>query len=204
VVTELQTAVIKVGLDAVRTVSYSLAVEQIIRSKHMMPFQALSQKIWEHSLAVAAIARILAKRVRMNSEKAFFLGMVHDIGAFYLVFRCVEDAVLASDREQLIELIFQWHDGIGHALLSAMSQPEDILIAVQDHEAATAMSSIGNWTSLVSCSDWLGQRLSDWVPEELRAPNPRTIATTLLNDNEQAEILVQAKEDLASLRAALF
>jgi HD-like signal output (HDOD) protein len=200
---DLSSAIMRVGLDAVRTVSYTLAVEQIIRSKHMMPFQELSSKIWEHSLTVAAVAKILAKRSRMNSEKAFFLGMVHDLGAFYLLFRCSEDTELAADRAQLVELVFQWHDGIGHALLSAMGQPEDVLNAVQDHEASVTINSIGNWIALLSCSDWLGQRLSDWVPEELRAQNPRTIAETLLSPEEQDEILEQAKENLDSLRAAL-
>jgi HD-like signal output (HDOD) protein len=201
---DLHSAIMRVGLDAVRTVSYSLAVEQIIRSKHMMPFQSLSSEIWEHSLAVAAVARILAKRARMNPEKAFFLGMTHDLGAFYLIFRCSEDAEIAANRDQLLELVFQWHDGIGHALLSAMGQPEDILMAVQDHEASTTVNSISNWTSLLACSDWMGQQISDWAPEELRARNPRSIAETALNTEEQAEVLEQARESLDSLRAALF
>ncbi len=200
---DLHSAVMRVGLDAVRTVSYTLAVEQIIRSKHMMPFQNLSKKIWEHSLAVAAVARILAKRARMNVEKAFFLGMVHDLGAFYLIFRCSEDAELAQDREQLVDLVFEWHDGIGHALLSAMGQPDDVLTAVQDHEATTSITSISNWTALLTCSDWLGQQLSDWAPEALRAQTPHALPETVLSTEEQTEILEQAREDLASLQAAL-
>lgn len=203
-VTDLGTAIMRVGFDAVRTVSYTLSVEQIIRSRHMQPFQELSNTIWEHSLAVAAIARILAKRQRMNGEKAFFMGMIHDLGAFYLLFRCSQDAEVAADRDGLIELVFQWHDGIGHALLSAMDQPEDILTAIQDHEAPGMLNTLGNWTSILACADCLGQLLADWVPAELRASHDRLISETLLDAGTQSEILDQAREELASLRAALF
>lgn len=203
-VTDLNTAILRVGFDAVRTVSYTLSVEQIIRSKHMQPFQQMSNTIWEHSLGVAAIARLLARRQRMNGEKAFFMGMIHDIGAFYLLFRCSQDAELAANRDELVDLVFQWHDGIGHALLSAMNQPEDILTAIQDHEAPATLTTLGNWTSLLACADCLGMLLADWVPETLRAGNPRVISETLLDAEAQAEIIAQAREELASLHAALF
>jgi len=203
-IVDLHSAIMRIGLDAVRSVSYTLAVEQLIRSKHMLPFQDLSSKIWEHSLAVAAIARRLARQSRMNAEKAFFMGMVHDIGAFYLLFRCSMNEEIAKDREVLIQLVYYWHDGIGHALLSAMNQSEDILTAVQDHEAPTSIDNLRNWTSLLSCADWLGQQLVDWAPEELRAQRPHTISETLFDAAAQAEILDQTREEMASLRSSLF
>lgn len=203
-INELGTAIMRIGLDAVRTVSYTLAVEQIIRSKHMLPFQQMSSAIWEHSLSVAAVARLLARHARMNPEKAFFMGMVHDIGAFYLLFRCSQDPALAADHEELVRLIFEWHDGIGHALLSAMGQPEDILTAVQDHEAPGTFVNLNNWTALLACADTLGHLLADWVPEALRSDNPRIVSEALLDAQSQEDILDQAKKDLSSLHAALF
>jgi HD-like signal output (HDOD) protein len=203
-ITELSTAIMRIGFDAVRTVSYTLSVEQIIRSKHMQPFQDLSKTIWEHSLGVAAVARRLAKRQRMNGEKGFFLGMIHDIGAFYLLFRCSQDPQLAADRDNLIELVYQWHDGIGHALLSAMGQTDDVLTAVQDHEAPTTLASLANWTNILACADALSERYADWVPAELRASRQRSISETLLDTATREEILAEAEADLASLRSALF
>lgn len=201
---DLNRAILRIGFDAVRTVSYTLSVEQIIRSKHMQPFQPLSKAIWEHSLAVAAICRILARRRRMSPEKAFFLGMVHDIGAFYLLFRCSQDPVLAANQEDLLQTVYEWHDGIGHALLSAMDQPEDILFAVQDHEAPTTVSSLSNWTAILASADCLGQQVVDWAPAELRANCPRSVSEGLISTEEQAEIMAQAREDLISLHEALF
>ncbi|TCJ11867.1 HDOD domain-containing protein [Parasulfuritortus cantonensis] len=203
-ITELNRAIMRIGLDAVRTISYTLSVEQLIRSKHMQPLQPIANAIWEHSLGVAALARLLARRQRMNAEKAFFLGIVHDIGAFYLLFRCSQDPVLAADGTELVRLVFQWHDGIGHALLSAMGQPEDVLTAVQDHEAPTTVESMNTWTAILTCADCLGQQLSDWVPDDLRAAGQRTVSTKVIDAEEQAVIVAMARDDLAALHSALF
>lgn len=203
-ITDIGKAIMRIGLDAVRSVSYAMSVEQLIRSRHMLPFQHVSNDIWEHSLSVAAVGRILARQNRMNVEKAFFMGMIHDLGAFYLLFRCSSDPQLAANPEALVELVFEWHDGIGHALLSAMGQQEDVLNAVQDHEAPATVTSLNNWTALLTCADHLGQQIADWVPAELRARNPRSVSEALLDAEAQADILEQAREQLASLRAALF
>jgi HD-like signal output (HDOD) protein len=201
---DLQGAIMRVGLDAVRTVSYSVAMEQMIRSKHMQPFQDISNHIWLHSLAVAAVGREVARKVRMNPEKAFYLGIVHDIGAFYLLFRCTTDSVLTSDRLQLQELIYEWHDGIGHALLSAMGQPDDILDPVQNHESPGAIGRLNNWTAILATSDTLGQLIDDWVPAEIRAQNPRCVDESVLAAADQEDIMDKAREEMNTLRAALF
>lgn len=200
---DLTNAIMRIGFEAVRTVTYTLAVEQIIRSKEMLPFQALSKAIWEHSLAVASIARQLARRQRMNREKAFFMGIVHDIGVFYLLFRCGRDPSLEITREELLELVYTWHDGIGHALLAAMDQSEDILTAVQDHESPCEILHLNNWTSILQCADHLSQTISDWVPEAMRANHRNVIPESVLSAEEQTDILAQAADELDSLRATL-
>ncbi len=201
---DLQSAMMRVGLDAVRTVSYSLAMEQMIRSKHMLRFEGLSSKIWMHSLAVAAVGRLLGRKVRMNAEKAFYMGIVHDIGAFYLLFRCAVDEVLTSDEAMLLELIFEWHDGIGHALLSAMGQPDEMLDPVQNHENQGVITAINDWTSLLAAADILGQQIEDWATPEMRAHQPRSIDPGLISEDEQAEILEEAREAVTALKAELF
>ena len=201
---DLQGAIMRVGLDAVRTVSYSLAMEQMIRSKHMLRFEGLSNQIWTHSLAVAAVGRLLGRKFRMNPEKAFYMGIVHDIGAFYLLFRCAVDEVLTSDKAQLLELIFEWHDGIGHALLSAMGQPDEMLDPVQNHENQGVITAIHDWTSLLAAADYLGQQIEDWATPDMRAQQPRSIDPALISEDDQAEILEQAREAVAALKSDLF
>ena len=46
---------------------------------------------------------------------------------------------LIEDRHELNQMLVQWHDNIGHALLSAMGQSDELLAAVQEHETARAL-----------------------------------------------------------------
>lgn len=203
-VTELKAAILRVGLEVVRTVSYTVAVEQLVRSKQMARYQGLSHKIWEHSLLVAAIARQLARQSNMSTDKAFFLGMVHDIGAFYLLFRCAADQVLASDEAELTELLYEWHDGIGHALLTALGQSEDITEAVQEHESLSEITTLHRWPEILATADWLAQRTADWAPTAQRNRQHLEIPERLLNEDAQAEVLQNALKEVGELHAALF
>jgi len=201
-ITELRTAVMRIGLDAVRSVSYTVAVEQLVRSKHMAPYMDVSRLMWEHSLMVAVLGRRLAREYRLNPEKAFFLGVIHDLGGFYLLYRCSADAELARDREQLLDLVFDWHDGIGHALLSALGVQEELVTAVQDHESdASGLTGVRNWTELLLVADQLVQTAIDWATPEQRARRGGKLPETLLDTAARDELMAQAREDRASLTA---
>ena len=203
-VSELRAAILRVGLEVVRTVSYTVAVEQLVRSKQMARYQGLSHKIWEHSLLVAAIARQLARQSNMSTDKAFFIGMVHDIGAFYLLFRCAADHVLASDEAELTELLYEWHDGIGHALLTALGQSEDIPEAVQEHESLSEITTLHRWPEILATADWLAQQTADWAPTARRNRQHLEIPERLLNEDAQAEVLQNALKEVSELHAVLF
>ena len=62
---------------------------------------------WRHSIATAACARVLARRVRFNQDYAFTAGLLHDIGRLVLVTRFPEhyQAVLAEQRRLDLELL---------------------------------------------------------------------------------------------------
>ena len=62
---------------------------------------------WRHSIATAACARVLARRVRFNPDYAFTAGLLHDIGRLVLVSRFPEryQAALALRDKNDCELI---------------------------------------------------------------------------------------------------
>src|SRR5574343_1344783 len=143
-VSDVKTAISRVGMEAVRTVSFAVAMEQLLKSKNMHPFEGLSQRLWEHTVHVAALCRLLARKLsRTNPDEAMFAGLVHDIGIFYLLSRAANIPDLIADKAEVHALLVQWHDNIGHALLAALGQPEAVLDAVRDHEIAGPLADIG-------------------------------------------------------------
>ncbi|MCX8145745.1 MAG: HDOD domain-containing protein [Azovibrio sp.] len=59
-VADVKTAIVRVGMEAVRTVSFAVAMEQLLQSKQMQVFEGLSRRLWEHTAHVAALCRGLA------------------------------------------------------------------------------------------------------------------------------------------------
>jgi len=163
-VREVKAAVTRVGLKTVKSVSFTVAMEQLVRSKHMAAYTEYSKQIWEHSVLTAALCRQLAKHgKRVKQDDAFFAGLVHDIGAFYLLFCASQDAALSQSRDAVVELVVNWHDGIGYALLDALGQqPEEMLMAVQDHESPEPISQLTSLGDVLRAANRIANMHCSW------------------------------------------
>jgi HD-like signal output (HDOD) protein len=204
-VTDLKFAILRIGVDAVRAISFSLAIEQLARSKHMVPFSALSQRLWEHSVTTAALAECIARRSRrVRPEEAMFAGLVHDIGAFYLLFRCAEHPILSQDHETLLSLVMDWHDSIGHALLAAMQQPDVILDAVQDHESCGVISESmpPSLREIVVLADRFAHGLASWLPME-EVARRQILLNQGIDAATRSDILSDCQVGLSELKATM-
>ncbi len=204
-VTDLKFAILRIGMDAVRAVSFALAIEQLALSKHMAPFAVMSQHLWEHSVTTAAIAECLARRNRkVRPDEALFAGLVHDIGAFYLLYRCAEHPVLSQDHETMIGLLVDWHDSIGHALLAAMEQPDVILDAVRDHESAGIITDVGmvSLRDIVVLADRFAHGIASWLPREEIARR-QILLNQGIDATTRAGILEECQPGLLALKATM-
>ena len=84
---DLQAAISRLGVKLVRTTALAIAMSQLMRSKEMAIFNDFTQALWVHTLKTAAAARILARtQTRINPDEALLAGLVHDLGAFYMLY----------------------------------------------------------------------------------------------------------------------
>ncbi len=200
-VKDLNGAIMRLGLESVKTAAFSIAMAQLARSKNMSAYTELSSKIWQHSILVAAIARQLSRHFRRcKPDEVFFAGLVHDIGAFYLLHYACEDMDLVNEPEAIMDLIIGWHDGIGHALLDALGQQsEELLNAVQDHESIEPITHLHTITDILRAANWLANRSAAWhAPSD--APDP---LANLADMDEIEEILEQSQADVIDLQGSL-
>jgi HD-like signal output (HDOD) protein len=134
-VRDLLSAINRLGLDAVRTTAMSVAMGEILHAKEMAAFASLAQSLWQHSIACSAAARVLAQNLtRINAEEAMLAGLVHDLGAFYMLYRSAQYPELRERPETLRYLIMQWHEAIGVTLLETLGLPMEIAQASADHD----------------------------------------------------------------------
>jgi HD-like signal output (HDOD) protein len=131
----LSAAISRLGIDLVRTTALAIAMGQLRRSKEMATFSDLTRALWDHTIKTAVAARVLARtQTRINADEAMLAGLVHDLGAFYMLYRAAQYPELRSRPDTVKYLIMQWHESIGVTLLNVLGLPEEIVNATIDHD----------------------------------------------------------------------
>ena len=203
-IADVKSAIIRVGMEAVRTVSFSVAMEQLLKSKQMQPFEDISKRLWEHTSHVAALCRVIARKIaRINGDEAMFAGLVHDIGVFYLMSRAANFPEMINDKPELHALLVDWHDNIGHALLSALGQPEQIVTAVQEHETDRPIVEIRTLSDVLYVANKIANRDSTWRDPAFDNVIDTSMLENILDADTMADIIEESEEEVQSLKAAL-
>lgn len=128
----IQMAVTRLGNKLVRSLVVSLAMKQI--------FQATSdaldtrlRTLWEESVQVAAISRVLAQsQPHLEKEQAMLAGLIHSIGSLPILTMADSFAELMIDTERLDEFVEHLNPVIGKQILETWDFP-DTLVKVPEN-----------------------------------------------------------------------
>ncbi|MDB5917284.1 MAG: histidine kinase [Massilia sp.] len=82
-VTTIQQAITFLGFQTTRNLITAAAITGCFAAGRCAGFD--HKAFWRHSIATAACARVLARRMRFNQDYAFTAGLLHDIGRLVLV-----------------------------------------------------------------------------------------------------------------------
>lgn len=203
-IADVKSAIVRVGMEAVRTVSFAVAMEQLLKSKQMQVFEGVSNKLWVHTSHVAALCRVLARKIaKINGDEAMFAGLVHDLGVFYLLSRAANFPEIVADKAELHNLLVGWHDNIGHALLSALGQPESILTAVQEHETDREITEIKTLSDVLYVANKIANLSSPWRDPQYGNDVDTSMLEGMFDAEALKEIIDESEEEVQSLKAAL-
>jgi HD-like signal output (HDOD) protein len=165
---DLKSAIIRLGLNAVRTAGLSIVMTQLMRAKRMADFAEITHSLWEHSIRSAAGAKIIARQMsRLNSDEAMLAGLIHDLGAFYMLYRATQYEELRHRPDTIKYLIIQWHESIGVSLLNALGIPEEIVEATVDHDHIRATpTSIRSLADVIYVANMLCGGHFEWLMQD--------------------------------------
>ncbi len=132
----IQMAVTRLGNKLVRSLVISIIMKQM--------FQATSdaldmrmRKLWEDSVQIAAISRVLAQQVPgLDTGQALLAGLIHDIGALPILAwaEADEDRELVEDEEQLDRLLENLGPVVGKQIMQAWRFPQALAdVAANSH-----------------------------------------------------------------------
>lgn len=204
-ITELQTAITRLGFSMVRNVAISVGMRQLSQAQEKGGMPQEVEALWKHSIFVAATSFVLAKKLtRLNPDEAMLAGLLHDIGAFYILTRAKNYPELFADKEVLQDVIHQWHAEIGEAILESWEIPEEIQTASKEHESFDrANSGPPDLTDVIMVANILAEQPKPGSPEDIdwnRAPSAflrlkmdaETCTAVMLESEEEIKLTAQA------------
>ena len=132
-VTDLRTAINRIGYNMVRSASISFSMAQIRKSNKLAGLEHHLNDLWQRSTVVAAFAYVLARNcTKVNPDEAMLTGMMHGIGKLYVLTRVIEHPQLFASPPMLNQIISEWHTSIGKAILENWDFSEAMAQAVGD------------------------------------------------------------------------
>lgn len=97
-ITNVRSAVTRIGYRRLQALVASLVVRQFGIRISDPGLRAKAEQLWQHTTEVAGLAHALARRIgTVNPDTALFAGIVHEVGAFYLLARADEFPGLLDD-----------------------------------------------------------------------------------------------------------
>ncbi len=134
-VTDLRTAINRMGYNMVRSAAMSFAMAQIRQAESLQSIKPMLEDLWKQSIQVAAVAYVLARNfTQRNPDEALLAGLLHGIGKLYILTRTAKHPALFEDQASLQALLRDWHASIGKAILENWELPAEVCEAVADHE----------------------------------------------------------------------
>ena len=202
---DLKTAVNRMGYDMVLNVSLTMVVQQLIHGNLLNAVKPHLETVWRHSVQVAAIAHILAKReTSINADEAFMAGLLHEIGKLYILKRAQDHQDLFEHGEALEAIMGAWHSEVGRALIERWEFSEELADAVGDHESCNLDAAHPtSLTDMVSIANHLANKLeADPESEELLG-DTRTSRRLNLDQSACEEVIRDSQEEIQALHQAL-
>jgi HD-like signal output (HDOD) protein len=126
----VRTAVLRLGFRYLRSLASGGRHPRNWRSPLSASDRAMAARLWEHTAHVAALAHVIARKVtHLDPETAMFAGIVHEVGAFYLISRAAEyPGLLDEDFSAWTET---GEAEVGRAVLKVLSVPQTVVDAIE-------------------------------------------------------------------------
>lgn len=177
-------AIVMLGLNAVKNIAIAASLAKLFRGGDLTPsFSA--RDLWTHSVATAAISKMLADALKLGlSDEAFLSGLIHDIGVM------VE---MQSDRSKLIDVINRTGGDSKGVPATNLIEAEDAIFGANHQEFGAAL-----------CERWKFPRTFQLVTgfhhrmHEVPADQRKLVAIVVAADRLSAEFGQGFRLDIAS------
>jgi HD-like signal output (HDOD) protein len=202
--TDLRSAITRLGHQMVHGTALSYAMQQMQNEASLRSIAQPLTELWNRSIAVASISRVVAARTKVSADEAFLTGLLHGIGNLYIMARAATQGAGFGADHAWLDLLVGWQASIGKAVLESWGFAEEMCEAVGDQDDRER-----RWKHAAGLADVLIASLI--LAEALNAPEPRAVATdgssvfltVGLKPQDCGAILAEAQQQISWVHQAL-
>jgi HD-like signal output (HDOD) protein len=204
-ITELKTAIARIGFANVRSASIAYALGQIRNAPALAPIRKPLNDLWVQSVKMAAMAFVAARHwTRVSPDQALLAGLMHAVGEVYILARSAEHPQLFADPARYKQIVQDWRAAIAKAVLESWEIEPAIIEAVGEFENVDRESDEpADVTDVLIVANQLLALQGD--PELMEAQLVETSASRRMGLTREScqKVLAESADELAGLHTAL-
>lgn len=198
-ITDVRQAVMRVGMDPIRTLALALTLDQMRQSHRLGAARHLANRLWERSVQVAALAHVVARNLApagsVTPDEAMFAGIVHDLGRFYLLGLAAAHPALIANPGALHAGLDELQREFGPAVLRAAGIPDPVLAAIIEARHFTGPMPPATLSDVLFIAAWLAPSADPAIDPEQRERERSQESAALGLDHATIRDMVTASGD---------
>jgi HD-like signal output (HDOD) protein len=203
-VSELKTAVNRIGHNNVRTAAVSFAIAQLRRANELKHISKELEQLWQEATMVAALCHAIATRVpAVNADEAMLAGLLHNVGKIYILARANRHESLFKDSLALPQVLRDWHANIGKAIVENWGFPSHIADAVGEHENIDREAMLPDVTDVLTVAVMISGFMGHEADLELNMQGVKAFWRLHLDNAKCVHVMRDCTEEITALRTAL-
>lgn len=203
-VSDLKTAINRIGHNNVRTAAVSFAITQLRRANELRHISKELEQLWNEATLVAALCHAVASRVpAVNADEAMLAGLLHNVGKIYILARANRHESLFKDATALPQVLRDWHANIGKAIVENWGFPHHIADAIAEHENIDRDAMQPDVTDVLTVALMMSGFMSHETDLELNMQGVKAFWRLHLDNEKCVHIMRDCAEEIAALRTAL-
>lgn len=204
-ITELKTAVVRIGYNNVRTTAVAYAVTKLKQAEELQPIRKQLELLWREATTTAALAWAIARQVSgINADEALLTGLVHNIGKVYILSRSQKLAGGGFSVGDTVPIVRDWHANVGRAIVESWHFPVHIAAAIGEYEDRDRVVKQADMADVLQIAARLYPSIVD---RQLAAPSDLNTSLAYarlgLDRNKIKQITDESTEAIKTLSSAL-
>ncbi|MEE4185424.1 MAG: HDOD domain-containing protein [Gammaproteobacteria bacterium] len=202
----LNVALNRLGGTLIRSVAMAFAMRQAEQEPYLAPIKGQMRELLRRSNYVAAIACVVARALpQVNADQAILAGLVHQIGALYLMITVQRDYPEITENLDYFEAVARQGAAAAAPVLNAWAFPAEVrqAVAEQDgllHPPNHELSPVG---LLLAAAKLRDQMENDPLLRDDHPDADEKLAAVRFNERNFLDIVAASQNEIRDIQESL-